>query len=95
MITIHKYTFATQEPGVHTIQVRKNAVFLHAAAQNDRITIWFKVDTHEAWMHLDYVVYLTGQEFDPAFINRQNYIATLLFDNGGYVVHVYQIHPST
>jgi hypothetical protein len=93
MKAIHKYTLAP-DPGVTGLQVRAKAKIIHVAAQGDKIALWYEVDTHEAWMNLDFIIYLTGQEFDKDFVNRQRHVATVLFNQGIYVVHLYEIKPT-
>lgn len=94
MKVIYKYTLAP-DPGVTGIKVRDKAKIIHVAAQGDKIALWYEVDTREALMNLDFIIYLTGQEFDKDFEGRQRYISTVLFADGGYVVHLYEIKPTT
>ncbi len=89
MKTIHKYTI-DPKPGIQGIKVRKHAKLLESAAQNNKIAFWYEIDTHEDWQEVNFIIYLTGQEFDKEIHHRSHYVNTVQFD-GPYVAHVYRI----
>lgn len=90
MKAIHKYTI-NPHPGVQQIKVRKNARLLKTAEQGNLITFWYEVDTHESWIYVHFLIYTTGQELDNELHNKAQYVDTLLFNNGAYVLHVYLV----
>lgn len=90
MSVIWKFTMQTQASGGgQMFQVPAGAIVRHCAAQSpSSIAVWVEVpDTsapaEERWFRM----FWTGFELPP---DPMTYVGTVLFDDGAFVVHVYE-----
>lgn len=85
---IWKYPIETWRiPGTVRLSLPKGANILCAQSQHEHLAIWALVDTGQVREERVLAVYETGKQLpaDPGI-----YIGTVQFDNGAYVVHVFE-----
>jgi hypothetical protein len=87
---IWKYELDVMSSGfIRTFSMPKNAVILSAQVQQGKGVLWAMVDTNaKAVEPRRFHLVLTGQVHDPA--SGLRFIDTLQFDDGNYVVHVFE-----
>ena len=90
MKRVLKYTlpvYATLSEA-HEIEVQKDSVFLKAVNQKDNLALYFEVDINKESETLSFMCLHTGDS-KPA--NPSNYVDTILFNSGEYVLHIYRL----
>ncbi len=91
MITIHKYELDLLA-FVPYANIRENAKFLKCANQNEKLYLWYEVNTHEVTVRKQFVLVTTGAPIPQDLYPRMEFIETVLFSGGNYVIHVYSLN---
>lgn len=90
MRTIHKYPLHARG-GEQVIELSPLAQVLHVEAQGDdplQLSVW--VDLDDSWPRRNrwFEFFVTGR----AVPTDARYVTTLLFDNGRFVRHLYEVY---
>lgn len=90
MRRIFKYTIPveTTRNQAHQIEIPKDSLFLKAENQKEKLVLWYEVDETKEVEIVGFMCLHTG-DYIPA--NPSVYLSTILFDNGDYVLHLYQL----
>lgn len=88
MIRVFKYQL--QNGGRAVVMMPKFARVLSVGNQHEELMLWALVDDTNDPESRTFFVAVTGQEL---WLYRQTdpFIGTVLFDNGGFVVHVFEV----
>lgn len=80
-------------PGMTKVMMPKGATVIAVGAQKDDLCVWagFEVGPESGDEEHGFIVQETGKNFEVAINDR--YVGTVLFDNGAYVVHVFEQIP--
>ncbi len=99
MKAIYKYQIPA-EPGRHEIRMPYDCRIISVQAQRDYISLWAIVwpdMTHVYPVgvnpHRMFRVVMTGEKFEPQLDARDQYLATVQFDGGAFVLHVFEEKP--
>jgi len=83
MRKIWKYSFEIADTKV--LEVPRHSMFLHAEAQNDKLTLWFEVETENTREEIHLNIVGTGFQVP----NNGIYLTTIVFPI--FVWHIYVI----
>lgn len=91
MTRIFKYELHGR--GTTTVNIPKGARVLSVANQDEALMLWAAVTPSNPTEPRTFLVALTGQEIavTPSF----PFLGTVLFDNGNFVVHVFEVTKET
>lgn len=74
-----------------TFQIPEGARFLHCAAQDNKVGLWFEVAVGETrTQQRAFRIFGTGQSID----DHLTYVGTAMFSDGAYVFHAYEVDQS-
>lgn len=88
MNKVYKYQISTNHSDIVKIEVPKGSVFLNVKNQKDKLVAYFQCPDTELTESIGFVSFYTGIYLAD---NPKKYIDTVLFDEGNYVLHVYQL----
>lgn len=93
MTTVWK--FPIDKTDISIILVPEGATLLTLQSQDNVPTIWFLVDTMAVKEKRCFISVVTGIEVpDIIYINIKKHIGTLLYENGNFVAHYFELNIS-
>lgn len=87
MKAIYKYPLAITD--IQTIYMPAGAMILSAHNKNDTLCIWALVDTDRPKEQVKIRILATGEEISKDE-NLEQFISTVLFNDGRFVFHVFK-----
>ncbi len=89
MMKIFKYPF-NEDVIVNTIPMPKGAKILSAKVVQNKAQLWALVDPTNKMEDRKILSWTTGKDA-PRGIEATTFLDTLIFDNGGYICHIFVV----